>query len=142
MCFGKLPFATFKEMQESDFNEGIQNKLVGQINVVRTALPILVQHGAIVFTSGILSEQPLLKTVCAAAANGAINACALALATELQGRARVNAVSPSMVADSVNVHGRSYDGLELTSMEDLVKAYRFCLSSLVNGKVIRLYREI
>lgn len=141
-CLGKMPFKQFVNIPEDEFIQGMTNKFFGQVNVVRAALPNLTHGGSIVLTSGILSDQPIDTSVCAASANGAINAFVLATALELKGRARVNAVSPSMVEESVVTHGRLFDGFKTTSMEDLVNAYRYCLKGLINGKVIRLFKEI
>ena len=79
MCFGKMPFNQFVDITEEAFHQGLQNKLLGQVNVVRAALPKLVHGGSIAMTSGILSDQPIDTSVCAAAANGGINAFVLAL---------------------------------------------------------------
>ena len=79
MCFGKMPFNQFVDITEEAFHQGLENKLLGQVNVVRAALPKLVHGGSIAMTSGILSDQPIDTSVCAAAANGGINAFVLAL---------------------------------------------------------------
>jgi len=141
-CFGKVPFSPFPEMPEEDFLSGMKNKFFGQVNIIRAALPKLSQGGSIVMTSGILSDQPINNGVCAAAVNGAINSFALALSLELKGRARVNVVSPSMVEASIKTHGHLFDGYKPTTMEDLVNAYRYCMTGLLNGKVIKLFDEI
>lgn len=141
-CFGSVPFENFETVDITDFSAGINNKFLGQANIVQAILPKLNHGASIVLISGILNHQPINTGVCAAAANGAIDGFGQALALELAGKARVNVVSPSMVADSVDVYGAYFDGYDVTSMQDVVNAYRRCLSGIINGQVIKLFNPI
>ncbi|MGL1920780.1 MAG: short chain dehydrogenase [Hyphomicrobiales bacterium] len=140
--FGALPFEPFDQINMQDFANGMNDKFLGQANIVQAILPKLNHGASIVLTSGILNHQPIHTGVLAAAANGAIDGFGQALALELGGKARVNIVSPSMVADSIEAYGAYFDGYEVTQMDDLVNAYRRCLSGIINGKVIKLFKQI
>lgn len=141
-AFGALPFEPFDQINMQDFANGMNDKFLGQANIVQAILPKLNHGASIVLTSGILNHQPIHTGVVAAAANGAIDGFGQALALELGGKARVNIVSPSMVADSIEAYGAYFDGYEVTQMDDLVNAYRRCLSGIINGKVIKLFKQI
>ena len=141
-CFGVLPFEPFEQVDMQNFAQGITDKFLGQANIVQAILPKLNHGASIVLTSGILNHQPIHTGVCAAAANGAIDGFGQALALELAGKARVNIVSPSMVADSIDAYGAFFDGYEVTQMDDLVNAYRRCLSGIINGQVLKLFKHI
>lgn len=141
-CFGTVPFEKFETINMAAFADGITNKFIGQANIVQAMLPKLNHGASIVLTSGILNHQPIETGVSAAAANGAVDGFAQALALELAGKARVNVVSPSMVEDSIEAYGAFFDGYDVTSMQDVVKAYRRCLSGIINGQVIKLFNQI
>ena len=141
-CFGKAEFGDLADIDLNKVGNGLGNKFVGQVQVVQSALGYLNEGASITLTSGILNDQTIKGGVFAAAANGALNAFAQALALELNGKARVNIVSPSLIADSVQTMGHMFQGFEVTSMPDLTNAYRHCVTGMINGKILRLYRPI
>lgn len=138
VCAGHVPFRPFGELADQDFRDGIENKLLGQVNLVRASLSTLKPGGAIVLTSGILADEPLIGSTCAAAVNGALNAFVMALAAEQARRLRINIVSPGIVEESIATHGDYFVGFEPTSMSRLVAAYRRCLFGPISGRVIRV----
>lgn len=138
VCIGHVPFEPFATVDLEAFSAGIMNKFMHQANLVRAVLPHLSDNGSIVLTSGILADEPLIGSSCAAAANGAVHAFVMAVAAELAGRVRINVVSPSVVEDSVEGYGDFFDGFEATSMASLVKGYRRCLAGPISGRVLRI----
>ena len=138
VAIGHVPFTPFEETSAEDFTNGLLNKFGYQAAIVRAALPHMAPNGAITLTSGILSDEPLVGSTCAAAANGALNAFVGALAAEQLGKVRINIVSPSVVEDSVENYGDFFDGFEATSMSSLVKAYRRTLAGPITGRTISI----
>ncbi|MBL4740954.1 MAG: short chain dehydrogenase [Sneathiella sp.] len=138
VCIGHVPFEPFESVNLDAFAAGIMNKFMHQANLVRAALPYLNNNAAVVLTSGILADEPLIGSSCAAAANGALHSFVMALSGELAGRVRVNVVSPSVVEASVEGYGNFFDGFEATSMDSLVKGYRRCLAGPFTGRVLKI----
>ncbi|WP_170573616.1 SDR family oxidoreductase [Ruegeria atlantica] len=64
----------------------------------RQALPALSAGGSFTFFSGVLSRRPSAGATGLGAVNAAVEALTKGLALELSGRARVNCISPGMVA--------------------------------------------
>ncbi len=141
-CYGKAAFGDFTDIDLAEDGNGLGYKFSGQVNMVQAVLPLLNDGASITLTSGILNDQPIAGGVFAAAANGALNSFTYALALELNGRARVNIVSPSLIADSQDALGGKFPGFEITPMQDVINAYRHCVMGQLNGKVLRLYRPI
>ncbi len=137
-CIGHVPFEPFDRVEPEAFAAGITNKFIFQTNLLRAALPHLSANGSVTFTSGILADEPLIGSSCAAAANGALHAFVMAASAELLGRVRLNVISPSVVEDAVDAFGDFFDGFEATSMTSLVKAYRRCLAGPVTGRVFKI----
>jgi len=138
VCIGHVPFEPFETVDIDAFSAGIMNKFMHQANLVRAALPYLNDNASVVLTSGILADEPLIGSSCAAAANGALHSFVMAVAAELAGRIRINVVSPSVVEASVEGYGNFFDGFEATSMDSLVKGYRRCLAGPISGRVLKI----
>lgn len=73
-------------------------KFTGPYITAREVLPSLAEGGSITFFSGVLSRRPSAGATGLGAVNAAVEALSKGLALELAGRARVNCISPGMVA--------------------------------------------
>jgi hypothetical protein len=71
--------------------------------------------------------------------SGALHSFVLSAALELEGRYRVNAVSPTIVGDSVDEYADLFPGLSSVSMATLVRHYLDCVEGDATGQVIRAY---
>jgi NAD(P)-dependent dehydrogenase (short-subunit alcohol dehydrogenase family) len=97
---GVARFGPLEELTDEDFRTSLANKLMGQVNLVRRGLRVVREGGSFTLTSGTLSEKPEAGTPAVAMTGAAVEAFARAAALDLDGRWRVNAVSPGPVADS------------------------------------------
>lgn len=84
------------EYSVADMMRVLNSKVLGALLVAKHGAPRLRPGGSLTFTSGIAAERPAPRGSVVAAANGALNALARALALELA-PLRVNAVSPGWV---------------------------------------------
>ena len=55
---GQACFKPLDELSDTDFRFSLDNKLMGQVNLVRYGLGAVVDSGSITITSGILAQQP------------------------------------------------------------------------------------
>jgi NAD(P)-dependent dehydrogenase (short-subunit alcohol dehydrogenase family) len=109
---GGGPFRPLPELTADDFRTTLADKALGQIVVAQEALALLgarlvrqdAASGAgrfsVTLTSGVLSWVAVPTGVAAAAANGAVEAY-VRTAAGLAGGVRINAVSPSVVTESL-----------------------------------------
>jgi NAD(P)-dependent dehydrogenase (short-subunit alcohol dehydrogenase family) len=112
---GGGPFRPLPELTVDDFRATLAYKALGQIAVAQQALALLrgrvaervAQQDAagagrfsVTLTSGVLSRLAVPTGVAAAAANGAVEAY-VRTAAGLSGGVRINAVSPSVVTESL-----------------------------------------
>jgi NAD(P)-dependent dehydrogenase (short-subunit alcohol dehydrogenase family) len=131
--FGPLP-----SMTAADFQKGLNNKLLGQINLVLIGQHYIKPKGSFTLTSGILSEDPIRNGANITTVNAAVNAFALAAAIELENGVRINAVSPGVVEDSAAMLP-SFPGHSLAKMETVVNAY---LKSVLGAQTGQVYRAV
>jgi NAD(P)-dependent dehydrogenase (short-subunit alcohol dehydrogenase family) len=97
---GIAAFGPLGELGDEDFRTSIDNKLMGQVNLVRSGLGLVSEGGSFTLTSGGLAQQPGPGTVAVSMVGAAVEAFARAAAIDLEGRYRVNVVSPGWVAES------------------------------------------
>lgn len=94
---GEARWAPFKDLSEDDYYIGLRSKLMGQVNVTRIGQDYLNPNGSITLSTGILADDPVVKTANAAMVNGGIHSFVRAAALELENGKRLNAVSLGMV---------------------------------------------
>jgi len=73
---GEAKWAPFNELSEEDYYIGIKSKLMGQVNLVRIGQNYLNPKGSITLSTGILADDPVMKTASAAMVNGGIHSFA------------------------------------------------------------------
>ena len=97
---GATKWGDFDDLTEEDYYIGIKSKLMGQVNLVRIGKNYLNPKGSITLTTGILADDPVIKTTAAAMVNGAIHSFVKAVDLEMENEIRVNVVSVGMVEDA------------------------------------------
>lgn len=97
---GIARFGALEELDDDAFESSFANKLMGQVNLVRSGLAHVPEGGSFTLTSGTLSARPTPGTAAVAMMGAAVEAFARAAALDLEGRYRVNVVSPGWVAES------------------------------------------
>lgn len=90
---GEAKWAKFDELTEADYYIGLRSKLMGQVNLVRIGKNYLSSGGSITLSTGILADDPVVKTTSAAMVNGGIHSFVRAAALEMKNGIRVNVVS-------------------------------------------------
>ncbi|WP_350286519.1 short chain dehydrogenase [uncultured Croceitalea sp.] len=136
---GEAKWASFNELSEEDYYIGFKSKLMGQVNLVRIGQHFIKPNGSITLTTGILADDPVIKTASAAMVNGAIHSFVKAVALEVGGAFRVNAVSAGLVADAYEKYIGYFPGHYPVTMTKMVKGYERSVLGQDQGRIIRIY---
>ncbi len=136
---GEAKWANFKDLTEEDYYIGLKSKLMGQVNLVRIGQDYLSPNGSITLSTGILADDPVVKTTSAAMVNGGIHSFVQAVALEVENGIRVNVVSLGMVEDAYEKYKDYFPGHNPVSMAKVVNAYARSVQGKTNGKIIRFY---
>lgn len=144
MTLGKATFAPFGELEPAKLGEskhllGIENKLMGQVNVAQVARDHLTDGGSITLTTGILNEHPVPGSVSPSMVNGALDAFVKAAAMEMPRGIRINSVSPSVLRQSLGKYGPFFRGFKPVEAADVALAYSRSVESLVTGQVLKVW---
>lgn len=136
---GATKWGDFSDLTEEDYYVGIKSKLMGQVNLVRIGRTYVNPKGSITLSTGILADDPVLKTTAAAMVNGGIHSFVKAVNLEIENEIRVNVVSVGMVEDAYERIGDFFPGHIPVSMHEVAMAYARSVEGRVRGEIIRRY---
>lgn len=136
---GEAKWAPFNELLEEDYYVGLKSKLMGQVNLVRIGKKYLSEGGSITLTTGILADDPVVKTASASMVNGGIHSFVQAVALEVENGIRINVVSSGMVEDAYEKYKDYFPGHNPIPMHKVVNGYVRSVEGKGNGEIIRIY---
>lgn len=136
---GDVAFASFSEMTQEQWQVGLNSKLMGQINLAQQAIPFIKDSGSITLVSGILTDEHVAWGTAASMVNGAVNHFVKAVSTELPRGIRINAVSPGLVSESVEIFGDFFPGFESVPASKVSNAYYKSVMGVQTGKVFEVF---
>ncbi|WP_323925287.1 short chain dehydrogenase [Aeromonas veronii] len=135
---GSVAFNGLTEMTDEQWQVGLESKLMGQINLTRAAIPYLTDKGSITLISGILSEEPINWGVSASTVNGAIDHFVKAAACELPRGIRINVVSPTVLAESMDKYADFFPGFVPVPAAKVAQAYKKSVLGIQTGQVFKV----
>jgi len=131
---GASRFGTAQDASDEDFKFSVQNKLMGQVNIVRTARHHISTGGSVTLTSGMLASNPWPGTAPTAMVNAGLEGFVRAAALDFSPDLRINIVSPVFVTETARQMGMDTDGT--LSAADTAKAYQVSLEGDMTGQVL------
>ncbi len=132
---GKVHFGDLAAMTEKEMQIGLQNKLMGQVNLVLIGRDHINDNGSFTLTSGLLNHDPIRYGAAASLVNGALDGFVTGAAVELSRGLRINVVSPGVLTESLPVFGDYFRGFESVAGKRVAQAYVKSVESLQTGKV-------
>lgn len=133
---GHVHFGPVATMTPEQFRKGLDDKLMGQVNIVLLGLNHVNDNGSFTLTSGILDRDPVRQGANAAAVNGAIGAFVKGAAIEMPRGLRINAVSPGLLEESAVKYEGFFPGHETVSAARVGLAYAKSVEGALTGQVI------
>ena len=130
---GLANFGPLSEQSDADYTLALNNKLMGQVNLIRIGRDFVNNHGSITLTSGILSRQPMPGSATISMANGALESYVKAAALELE-NIRVNVVAPAFVKETMEMMGM--DSTYGVSAVDTAIAYDVAVNGDMHGETL------
>jgi len=134
---GTVHFAELSAMTAELYEIGLKSKLMGQVNLVLLGQRYLNEGGSFTLTSGLLSHDPIRAGSSASMVNSALNGFVKGVAIELPKRLRINAVSPTVITESMPDYGPYFRGFEPISAERAALAYSKSVEGAQTGQVYR-----
>jgi NAD(P)-dependent dehydrogenase (short-subunit alcohol dehydrogenase family) len=138
---GHAAYGRIENLRGEDYLASLKSKALGQINLVRTGISRVAPDGSFTLITGVLGTYPTVTASAAAAANGAVEAFVRAAALELSPQ-RINAVSPTVLTESVAKAGHLFPGVEPVPARKVANAYVRSIEGAETGRVYQLFDRV
>ncbi len=132
---GLVHFGKFTKMSDSLYRLGLDNKLMGQVNLVLLGLEYINDAGSFTLTSGVLDIDPIATGSSASMVNGALNGFAKSAAIEMPRSIRINVVSPTVILEAMENYGPYFRGFDPVPVAKAALAYSKSVEGHQTGQV-------
>lgn len=131
---GNVTFAPLAEMSEKHFELGLQDKLMGQVNLLLIGREFANDGASFTFTTGVLGRDPIRSGASASLVNGALDAFVRAAAIEMPRGMRVNSVSPTVLVEAMGSYAPYFRGFKPVPAAEVALAYAKSVEGLQTGQ--------
>ncbi len=135
---GNVTFKPLGEMTAADYDIGLRDKLMGQVNLVLLGQKHVADGGSFTLTGGVLDHDPIVEGSSASMVNGALNGFALSAAIELERGLRVNVVSPGVITEALDAYAPYFRGFEPVPAARAALAYAKSVEGKRTGQVFHV----
>lgn len=135
---GNLFFGPLSTMTDRNFNQGLQDKLLGQIRLALTGQHYLNDGGSITLISGIIAHEPIAQGTNAATINAGLEGFVRAAACELGRGLRINLISPTVLSESAAAYDDFFSGFESVPAATVANAYRRSVEGIQTGRIYQV----
>ncbi|ASR33806.1 hypothetical protein BAY61_01060 [Prauserella marina] len=129
----------FGSLTSAELRENMRAKFFGQVDLVLAGQRHCADGASFTLTSGIFADEAWPGVTGGAVINAALHGFVLSAAVELPRGMRINAVSPTMIGDSVAVFVDHFPGMRPVPMDELIGHYLHCVEGGDTGHIIRAY---
>lgn len=131
-------FGPVADMTPQQFRKGVDDKLMGQINVALIGLRHVKDGGSITLTSGVTNRDFIRKGANAASMNGALDDFVRGAAIEMPRGMRINCVSPGLLEESAAKYDGFFPGHHPVTSTQVGLAFTKCVEGGINGVVVKV----
>ena len=135
---GNVTFKPLAQMSADDFRVGLDDKLMGQVNLVLMGRELPAPGGSFTLTGGVLDRDPIVQGTSAALVNGALNSFALSASIELERGLRINVVSPGVITEALEAYAPYFRGFEPVPAARAALAYAKSVEGKRTGHVFHV----
>ncbi|MCB1554742.1 MAG: short chain dehydrogenase [Xanthomonadales bacterium] len=135
---GNVAFGPLLEMSQEQWDVGLQDKLMGQVQLALAAVAHLNDGGSITLTTGVLAEEPIRYGASASLVNAGIQGFVLGAAIELPRGLRINAVSPGVLIESMPNYAPYFRGFDPVPAARAALGFARSVEGADTGKVYRV----
>lgn len=136
-CAGHVTFKPLAELTREDYLHSIEDKVMGQVELVSQGLSHVTDGGSFTLTTGILAREPILTGSAAALANGALESYVMAAAIEMPRGIRISCVSPTVLVEAKGYHSY-FPGWPQVTLADVANAYVKSVIGWSTGQTIKV----
>lgn len=128
-----------EQTTDQQWVDSIAAKGMGQINLVRAALPFIADRGSFTLISGVLTDEPIHGGTIGTVVNHLVEGFVKGAATELPRGLRINCISPTVLTESHDMHGY-FPGFTPVPAAEVALAYLRAIATPITGRILKLYK--
>ncbi|GIF66543.1 short chain dehydrogenase [Asanoa ishikariensis] len=136
---GEVSPGPLAEASDQQWADSIAGKGMGQINLVRAALPHIADGGSFTLVSGVLSDEYTHHSTLGSTVNHMVEGFVKAAATELPRGLRINCVSPTVLTESTHYYP-FFPGFAPVPAAEVGLAYLRAIANPITGRILRLHK--
>ncbi|HQS47481.1 MAG: short chain dehydrogenase [Rhizobiales bacterium 17-65-6] len=129
----------FEQTTDEQWAASLSSKGMGQINLVRAALPFIADKGSFTLVSGVLTDEYMHGGSIGTTINHMVEGFVKASAVELPRGVRINCISPTVLAESVAYHAY-FTGFTPVTAAEVALAYLRAISTPITGRILKLHK--
>lgn len=137
-CSGHTKWASVLEMTAQDYQFGLDDKLMGQVNLVLEGIDYLNDGGSFTLTSGVTDHVPVPMGSSASMVACALSGFVMSAATELPRGIRLNLVSPGVIEEAMDKYGAFFRGHQPVPASRAALGYAMSVESKQTGQTFRI----
>jgi NAD(P)-dependent dehydrogenase (short-subunit alcohol dehydrogenase family) len=131
--------APLPDTTDEQWAQSIAAKGMGQINLVRAALPHIANDGSFTLITGILGDEFTSASSIGATVNRMVEGFVVAAATELPRGIRINCISPTVLTESTDYY-EFFPGFTPVAAAEVALAYVRAISNPITGRILKLHK--
>ncbi|WP_144639652.1 short chain dehydrogenase [Bordetella genomosp. 13] len=135
---GQVHFGALEQFTAEQYELGLRNKLMGQVNLVMQGLARIRDGGSFTLTSGLLNDDPIRQGVSAALVNGGLEGFVRGAAIEMPRGVRINLVSPTVIEEALPGYAPFFRGVKAVPAADAALGYARSVEGAQTGRVYRI----
>lgn len=135
---GTVHFGPLAEFTPEQYELGLRNKLMGQVNLVMQGLARVRDGGSFTLTSGLLNDDPIRQGVSAALVNGGLEGFVRGAAIEMPRGVRINLVSPTVIEEALPGYAPFFRGVKAVPAAEAALGYARSVEGAQTGRVYRI----
>jgi len=136
---GDVFLAPLEMTTDEQWANSINAKGMGQINLVRAALPYIADKGSFTLISGVLTDEYVAGGVIGTVINHIVEGFVKAAAVELPRGVRINCLSPTVLKESIAYHP-FFPGFIPVEAREVGQAYLRAISNPMTGRILKLHK--
>ncbi|AVN63744.1 short chain dehydrogenase [Mesoplasma florum] len=136
---GSAAIKPIEELTQEDIMFSINNKMLGQVNIVLIGMSFVNENGSITLITGKAKDEPIKEGTMLALTNGAVMAFAKAAACDIKKNIRINSISPSVFDESLELYGDYFKDVKPVPVEKAAIAFVNVIENDTNGEEIKVY---
>jgi NAD(P)-dependent dehydrogenase (short-subunit alcohol dehydrogenase family) len=136
---GDVFLGPLEQTTDEQWANSIKSKGMGQINLVRAALPFIADNGSFTLVSGVLTDEFTHSGTIGTTINHLVEGFVKGAAVELPRGVRINCISPTVLTESVAYHPY-FPGFIPVDAREVGQAYLRAMSNPFTGRILKLHK--